>query len=224
MMSPSPPPPATAAIVAVATTKTVAVRIPTKISGNASGSSTRVDDLPPGHSHSPGGLDGVGLDAVDRDVGVGEDRRDREDDQRDRDAPEPDADEHEADRDQREARQRASEVRDVHREKRAAVQMAEPDAERQGDRDRDRDRCAREEQVLPCLLEDQVPLVDDELERVAEDRQARDHDALRARFHGVSARSASTSSASATSARPTASAPATRISVLNASRSATKIG
>ena len=41
MMSPSPPPPAIAAIVAVAITKTAAIRIPAKISGSASGSSTR---------------------------------------------------------------------------------------------------------------------------------------------------------------------------------------
>src|SRR4051794_6570367 len=42
MMSPSPPPPAIAAIVAVAITKTAAIRIPAKISGAASGSSTPV--------------------------------------------------------------------------------------------------------------------------------------------------------------------------------------
>ena len=80
-------------------------------------------------------------------------------------------------------------------------------------------------QVLPGLLQDQRPLVDDELDRVREDAEVRgDHAVLRARAHGVSARWRRTSSPSATSASSTASPPATMISVLNASRSARKIG
>jgi len=41
MMSPRPPPPAIAAIVAVAITKMAEIRTPARISGSASGSSTR---------------------------------------------------------------------------------------------------------------------------------------------------------------------------------------
>ena len=106
------------------------------------------------------------------------------------------------------------------------MEVPEPHAERQGDRDGDRQCGAREHEVLPRLLEDESALVDDELERVREHIQveAGDQVVLRALLQGVSARSASTRSASATSARATASAPAAMISVLNASRSARKIG
>ena len=49
------------------------------------------------------------------------------------------------------------------------MEVAEGDAERYGDRDRDEQRRAREDDVLPRLLEQQLALVDDELEAVDED-------------------------------------------------------
>ena len=142
MMSPSPPPPAIAAIVAVAITKTAAMRMPAKISGAASGSSTAQQDLPPGHPHPPRGLDDVPVDLVDPEVGVRQDRRDAEDDERDRVVPEEVVGDEQEEGDQDEARQRAADVRDADREERAAVVVAEDDPERQCDQ-RSRSRARR---------------------------------------------------------------------------------
>ena len=60
--SPSVITPASGAIVAVATTLTAEVRMPPKISGSASGSSTSPHDLRPGHAHAARGVDGVAVD------------------------------------------------------------------------------------------------------------------------------------------------------------------
>ena len=74
-----------------------------------------------------------------------------------------------AEGDHDEGRQRAADVRDVDRDERAAVEVAEHDAERKRDRERDAERRRRQHDVLPGLLQDQLALVDDELERVDED-------------------------------------------------------
>ena len=94
----------------------------------------------------------------------------------------------------------------VDREERAAVQVAEPDAERDREHERDRHRRRREQQMLPRLLEQELASLDDEREGVAEGAEARAITPSSAPgAHGVSARWVSTSSASATSASRIAS-------------------
>ncbi len=77
-----------------------------------------------------GGVDEIGVDAVDAEVGVGDDRRHREDHERELDDRQAEAEERVADRQHHEARQRAADVADVDRDERAAVEVAEPHAER----------------------------------------------------------------------------------------------
>ena len=57
--SPSVSTPASGAIVAVAITLTAEIRMPPKISGSASGSSTLRTICEPGHAHAARGVDGV---------------------------------------------------------------------------------------------------------------------------------------------------------------------
>ena len=116
---------------------------PATISGIASGSSTGQQQLAPGHAHAPGRLDGVAVDLAHADVGVGDDRRQREQHQR-----------HAASRARpgrrvrssrcRSGRGRASrstanvgtarpDVGDVHREQAALADVPEPQREREPD-------------------------------------------------------------------------------------------
>ena len=102
--------PASAAIVVVLRRTREAVRTPAKISGIASGSSTRVRIRGSRHAHPARGVDELGVDAVDGEVGVGDDRRHREDHERELDDGQPEPEEGVTDREYRETRQRATEV------------------------------------------------------------------------------------------------------------------
>ena len=64
-------------------TLTVDVLMPPKISGSASGSSTERTICAAREPHPARGVDRVAVDLPDPDVGVGEDRRDREQGERD---------------------------------------------------------------------------------------------------------------------------------------------
>src|SRR5918995_637469 len=92
-------------------------------------------------------------------------------------------------RDHCEARQRPSDVGHVDGEERATVEVAEPHAEWHRDRERDGHRGTGQQKVLPRLLQQQPPLLDDERERAFEDTESRCHAALLlANAQGVSAR------------------------------------
>ena len=112
--SPSVSTPTSGAMVAVAMTLTVEVLMPPKISGSASGSSTERTTCGAGHAHAARGVDGVAARPADADVGVGEDRRDREQGERDGDVPElrRGREERDEERDQRHARHGAADVGD----------------------------------------------------------------------------------------------------------------
>src|SRR2546429_65224 len=94
----------------------------------------RTMTLPFGSGPPPArSLDGVPVDAVHAEERVRQDRGDREYDERDRVVPEADPEDREPERDQHQARQRAAEIRGADREERAAVEVPEPDAERERD-------------------------------------------------------------------------------------------
>ena len=78
------------------------MRMPPKIERQRERQLDPADDLRAGHAHAAGGVDGVAVDLADADVGVGEDRRDREQHERERDVGEADAEEGDEERDQRE--------------------------------------------------------------------------------------------------------------------------
>ena len=140
MIRPSPGPATRAATVAVAHTWTTASRTPETISGIATGSSTPRSTCRLAHPHPAGRLDQVVVDPGDRDVGVGDDRRQGEQRQRDQrgqagpsERPEVGA-AHEAQREQREQgddRDRPADVGDVDRERAAPAAVTEPHGERQ---------------------------------------------------------------------------------------------
>ena len=73
-------------------------------------------DLKRGQAHSPAGIDHLAIDLPHADVGVGEDRRNREQHKRERHVGEADADVGDEERDQREARDGAADVRDADRD------------------------------------------------------------------------------------------------------------
>ncbi len=111
MMSPRLPlKPASEAIVVVLTTNTAAVRMPTKISGSASGSSMRARICHSLSAHPPRGVDQVRVDAVDAEIRVRDDRRHRQDHERELDDRQAESEERVADREHRQARQRAADV------------------------------------------------------------------------------------------------------------------
>ena len=131
-------------------TLTVEVWMPPKISGSASGSSTERTIWRAGHAHAAGGVDRVAVDLAHADVGVGEDRRDRQQGERERHVPEL-----------RRGRKKATknaisatlgtarptfEAEIARNEPRFDV--AEPEAERQRDGDRDRHRGDHQLQVV----------------------------------------------------------------------------
>ena len=175
-------------IVAVATTKTAAVRIPAKRSGSASGSLDPPQHLVRRHPHPASRLDGVPVDLVDGDVGVGQDRRHREHDQREHDGGWPIPRKMKPIMMTRVGSARPTLARFTATNE-AAVEMPEGNAERHGDRDRDEQCDAGEDDVLPRLLEDQLALVDDELEAVDEDVQrGDDHATFLEEAQGVIAR------------------------------------
>ena len=62
MKWPRVPPPTIAASVAVATIWTAEIRMPARITGSATGTSTRADELRLPHAHPAAGLDEVGVD------------------------------------------------------------------------------------------------------------------------------------------------------------------
>ena len=169
MMSPRPPPPAIAAIVAVAITKTAAIRMPAKISGSASGSSTRSRICCSRHPHPPRRLDDVPVDAFDREIRVREDRRDGEDDQAPRRCP-------------RRSRSKTSRKNAIRTRLGSARPMFEmliatneprwkwPRITPSGQRDRERDpeRGSGEPELLERLVPEQARMVADEADRVRE--------------------------------------------------------
>src|SRR5277367_2238292 len=126
MMSPRLPlKPASEAIVVVLITNTAAVRMPANTPGTESGSSTLKRTSRSLMPIPPCGIDEVRVDAVDRVVGVGHDRRYRQDHERQLDDGQAEPEERDADRQHDETRQRASEVPDVDRDEAAAMQVAE---------------------------------------------------------------------------------------------------
>ena len=159
-------------------------------------------------AHASRRLDDVAVDAVDTEVRVHEDRRNREHDERRGVVPEADAEDRQAERDQHDARQRAADVRHARGEQETAPAVTEPEPERQREHDRDRERGERELEVLDSLREQQMHVVAHEAERIDERSGVglvgNDH---AARVHGVRSRWTSTSSKSATSARAITSQP-----------------
>ena len=137
MKSPRPPPPMYAASTAPEMTCTAAVRMPAKITGSASGSSTlrRISLLR--HSHAARRVDDLGLDLPHRGVGVDQDRRQREQRQREERRHESRPHQRHHERQHRERRQRAPDVGAGDRDLRGALRAREQDADGHGERDRD---------------------------------------------------------------------------------------
>ena len=206
--------------------------MPPKMLGSASGSSIRRTTCGRLEAHPAAGVDHVRVHLPHAHVGVGEDRRDREQHQRERHVREPDAEVGDEERDQRQARHRAADVRDADREQLALAGVAE----RQPDRDRDRacdaDRGAAHLQVLPGELEHlgqaadlhaaglRLARVEDEVERVREVRQEAEREVDRSCRAAPSAtasaaRWTASSTTSSASASSTASPPAATTPVLN---------
>ena len=137
MNRPSPPPPTYARSVAVATTATALERMPARMSGVASGSSTLADHLPPVHAHAACGVTDVGVDLGDADVGVREHGRDGEqherEERRDRDDADAsevlgrirDAEREHRDQEDRDRGHRPPDVRDVDRQEATAPEVPE---------------------------------------------------------------------------------------------------
>src|SRR5205814_239297 len=179
-------------------------------------------DLRLRESHPAGGLDRVGVDSLDREVRVREDRRDREHHEGHCVVPETDAEDRDPETDEHHARQRAPQARGAEGEEQTAVPVPEPEPERQGDQKRDSECCKSELRRLSCLLEQEREVARHEAERIGEG--ARDHQ--RRRFQGVNARCANARRRSAVSASRMASPPAASSSVLKRSGvpMASKIG
>jgi hypothetical protein len=142
-----------------------------------------------------------------------------------------DPEDRQADGDHGQAGQRASEIRDVDRDERAAADVPEPDAQRERDQHRHADRDRRQLDLLEHLRAEQPAIVPDETEpvdeRVAAEGCGDDHDAVLCRDHGVIPRCTTTSTASATSASAIASAPrrpqAKAAAISTPAQSATKL-
>src|SRR5579884_1929473 len=176
------------------------------------------EDPAAAHAHAPRSLDDVAVDAVDGEVRVGQDRRDREHDERGGVVPEAEPEDREAEGDEDGARERATHVRDADRDEGAAVEMAEQEAERQRNRESDAERRARELDVLERLHEQQVRVV-------AHEPKCVDERVHRCRLvHGVARRSVTTSAASHASASATVSPKEATISVLKTVGIASAIG
>ena len=90
-------------------------------------------DLPPGQAVAARRVDRLGVDPADAHVGVGDDRRDRQQHEREADVEEADAEEGDEEHDQAERRDRAADVRGAGGEELVAADVAEPDAERHRD-------------------------------------------------------------------------------------------
>ena len=187
MMSPRPPPPAIAAIGAVATTVTAAIRIPVKSSGIASGSSTRaricgpVMPIPRAASTTSRSTRSMPSNAF---VSIGPVASTAS-------AtmlftkPMPSTVRNAADQD--EARERAADDRRADREPRAAMEVAERDAERQRDDGRDRERRAAPARAARAPSSASRPgLSPMKLERVGERAPVGDDHANLSRAHGTS--------------------------------------
>ena len=162
------------------------------------------EDVALAQAHAARRVDDVAVHPVDRGVGVGQDRRDGQHDERQQERPAAEAQRGDRDRDHREAGQRATDVGDVDGRERAAVDVAEPDAQRHADGDRDEEGDRRDPQLLDGLVEQQRRVVADEREGVEDVVHA---SRLR-EAHGVASRWTRTSNASARSARAMARKPA----------------
>src|SRR5579884_2526152 len=182
-------------------------------------------DLPAGQPHPTRGIDDVGIDAVDTDVGVGDDRWDRQHHQRQLHVLQPDPQERDADRQHGQARQRPPDVAEVDRHERTPMDVAKPRPDRDRDRESDRDPDPRDLQRLERQVNERrqrrltrdLPVAADELQRLDECVGGEQDHVPPARVHGVSSRWVITRSPSAASASPTAIPPATISSVLNTS-------
>ena len=156
MMRPSPGPATSAAIVAVAQTCTSASRTPVMTTGIASGSSTAGTSAT-AHPHAAGRLDDVAVDLAHADVGVGDERRQREEHEGDQGrqpsaavGPElagPDRAERQHQQ-HREHRDGPPDVGDVDGQEAAAAEVAEPERERQPEHHRDGQRRDGQQQLL----------------------------------------------------------------------------
>ena len=120
------------------------------------------------HPHAAGGLDHIRIDVVDRDVRVGEHQRERQHDEREDDVRRPDPEDAESDRDHGQARQGAADVREVDRDERASMDVAEGDAQRDREQKRDSHRLSADLKMLRGLLPHQPRVVGHEPERVDE--------------------------------------------------------
>src|SRR5439155_25563608 len=145
----------------------------------------------------------------DGEVGIREDRGDAEDDKGGGVVPEADTEPGDEDADERDARERAADRGRAEGEEQPPVPVAEPEADRHGDEDGNSERGEGELRRLGRLLQQQRPMVGNELQRVDEERG--EH--YRCLLHGVRARCSSASSASAVRAKRIARPPATTSSV-----------
>ena len=143
MISPRPPPPAIAAIVAVAITKIGGDPNPGDDERQPERQLDAHEDLPLGQPHPPGRLDDVAVDAVDREVRVREDRRDREHDERGRVVPEADAEDVRPNAISTMLGSARPTFETLEREEEAAMTVAEPEPERQREHERDPERGER---------------------------------------------------------------------------------
>ena len=132
----------------MATTWTAAIRTPAMITGAAIGQFDPPQELGLAHAHGAARLDHVAVDLAQADVGVGEDRRDRQHDQRRERSREADPEPGHEDDQQGVGRDRPAEVGDAHRHERALPGVPDGEARRDGDEDGGDDRHRREHDVL----------------------------------------------------------------------------
>jgi len=117
------------------------------------------EDLRFRQSHPPRRLDRVPLDAVHGEVGICQERRDREHDERHRVVPEPDSEPRDEEADERDARQRTPERGHRQGQEQPSMPMPEPEAQRQSDDEGDTERRERELGQLARLVEQQAGVV-----------------------------------------------------------------
>src|SRR3954447_17887021 len=183
----------------------------------------RADDLAVRQTHPAGGVDGVAIGLAYPHVGVGEDRRDREQRERQRHVQELGArgEERDEQRDQRHARDRPPDVGRRDRQERALAGVAEDQPERERDHQRQGHRDAADLQVLPdqrqvvAAADRRSALVlargEDEADRVAEIAQGGEglYHRAAARVQGVRTFWMPSTMRSSTTASSTHSPPAT---------------
>src|SRR5581483_8527025 len=126
--------------------------------------------------------------------------------ERDHVVDEADAEDGQEDRDQQDARQRPSDDRGADRDRRAAVEVPERDADRQRDGGTDPERRARQLELLERLVREEAGMVADEAEALEE--RVRVGGVEEDHVHLTSTRRVATRRRSKASASATTSAPA----------------